>query len=221
MNSRTQARSRCVRLRDEAGAAPPSSCPRVPGWGRGAGGSASAAGSSAGAAGSSTGDAGASAADPREGACSSFTPLVSHAHRTASSAIYQSRPQISHAIPFLSFPPTAHKPQNSNDLISRFERHARELHARFLGKHAGSDLGQTWAVGRPRVSVLPRRPRPHHKSHRHHTTPQATPPPRPAIIPGYIRRRPGPLNHPPRPGPHATSPHPRRTGPRPPLRWSP
>ena len=101
-------------------------------------------------------------------------------------------PQISHAIPFLSFPPTAHKPQNSNDLISRFERHARELHARFLGKHAGSDLGQTWAVGRPRVSVLPRRPRPHHKSHRHRTTPQATPPPRPAIIPGCIRHHPDP-----------------------------
>ena len=27
----TQARSRCVRLRDEAGATPPSTCPRVPG----------------------------------------------------------------------------------------------------------------------------------------------------------------------------------------------
>ena len=44
MNSRTQARSRCVRLRDEAGAAPPSTCPRVWGWVGGADGSASARG---------------------------------------------------------------------------------------------------------------------------------------------------------------------------------
>ena len=184
-------------MRDEAGAASSFTCPRVPAWVRGADGSASAAGSPTGAKGSSTGAACSSAADRREGACSSFTPLVSHAHRTASSAIYQSRPQISHAIPFLPFLPAAHKPQNSNDLISRFERHARELHARFLGKSAGSDLGQTWAVERPRVSVLPRWPRPHHKSHRHHPRPQAaspqvTPPTRPAITPGCIRHHPSP-----------------------------